>query len=360
MLLSEIKNKRILLRLDLNLPMRNGIVIDDTRIKLHLPTIETLLNNQNKIIIISHFGRPKEGQFSKEFSLCNILSALKNFFDVEFIDELDIDAIKRKIKALKCNIILLENIRFFSGETSNSQELAANLSSLADVYCNDAFSASHRNHASIVAIKKFLPSCYGILMEKEIKNLNLLKTPISRSLAIIGGSKISTKLALIENLAQKFDKVFIGGAMANNFLKVKGIDIKKSLYEENFLFETEACIKKFNNKIILPIDYNMQDERIYDIGLETINYLKSIITDSRFVVWNGPLGMYEVKPYNYGSEEIAKHINELSHLGKLSSILGGGDTLAVIKDFKQKYFTYVSSSGGAFLEYLEKFSLVGL
>jgi phosphoglycerate kinase len=376
---NAIKNKRVLLRLDLNLPI--GVAIDNTRLLLHLETIDVLKKNHNQIIVLSHFGRPKslDPYFSLEFLAEKIAQFTKS--NVRFIESTDFDAIQDiVIKSDKSTILLLENTRFFDGETTNDVRLAQSFANLADVFVNDAFSVCHRAHASVVGIPQYLPSFAGLQIEKELKALeHFLSNPVRPSIAIVGGSKISSKFNLLENLAHKFDHLFIGGAMAHSLLLSEGIDIGASFYEPDFLEEAQALLCKYRDKIILPTDFvvmdsNAQkatrdittlehDDKILDIGTATKIRLKTFIHAARTLVWNGPLGFYEDPRFAEGTAEIAHFVAELTTQGAIMSVIGGGDIVSAIKnigDMNVNDFSYISTSGGAFLAWLEDKELPGL
>lgn len=376
---NEIKNKKVLLRLDLNLPI--GVAIDNTRLLLHLETIELLRKNNNQIIIFSHFGRPTtpDPYFSLEFVAEKIAELTS--CEVVFIDSTDFNEIKGAInKVNKSAIILLENTRFFEGETNNDLWLAKEWAQLAEVFVNDAFSICHRSHASVVGIPTYLPSFAGLQIEKELAALDhFIGNSVKPSIAIVGGSKISSKFDLLENLATKFDHLFIGGAMAHSLLLTQGVDIGISLYEPDFLEESKTLLTKYQDKIILPVDFavldnNAQrvvrnfdtiehDDKILDIGPATIDLLKAEITKAKSLVWNGPLGFYEDPRFAQGTAEIAHFVAGLTATSELTSVVGGGDIVSAIKnvgDLNVDDFSYISTSGGAFLEWLEDKELPGI
>ena len=382
---SEVQNKTILLRLDLNVPIRNKVIQDDARITLCLPLIKKLIKKKAKIIIISHLGRPK-GQRVPELSLMPIYKYLKKKLDTNvyfFMGQLD-GEIKEKFSYQKeGEVILIENIRFFKEETENDDEFSKKLASLCDIYINDAFSCSHRKQASIHKITKFAKQSYaGPLLKKEIEAINLVisdkKKPVT---CIIGGSKISTKINIITNLIKNVDNLIIVGAMANNFLTFKGFDIGTSLVEDN----TKEIIQKIyveahkeNCKILIPMDCKVatnfkgnginkklddirKNEMILDIGPNTIKNIFSKIDISNTVLWNGPAGYFENDNFKNGTMEIARKISDNTKNKSLISILGGGDTLSAINRSEKKLsFTHLSTAGGAFLEYLEGKDLPGL
>ena len=381
----DIQSKTIILRLDLNVPLKDKKIQDFTRITLALPFIKDLIKKKAKIIIISHLGRPKGSRVS-ELSLIPVYKFLKEqlksnlFFFMGNIDE----EIKSKCSYLKeGEIILLENIRFSKGESENDDVLAKKLASLGDIYINDAFSCSHREQASIHKITKYIQESYaGPLLKKEVEAINLViknkKEPVT---CIIGGSKISTKINVISNLIKNVNNIVIVGAMANNFLAFKGFKIGKSLLEENsnkIINEIYAKAQQNNCNIIIPEDCNVStsfegagtaktkdginnNEIILDIGPKTIKNIEKIIDQSNTVLWNGPAGYFENQNFIAGTLAIANKISKNTSNKSLVSILGGGDTIAAINKSNEKFtFTHLSTAGGAFLEFLEGKDLPGL
>ena len=380
----NLNQKKILLRLDLNVPLKDGVITDETRIEKILPVINFLIKKQAKIIIISHVGRPK-GKINKDLSLKPICENLEK-------------KIKKKIKLLKDDvfkinkedlfkhpndqIVFLENIRFYREEEINDASLAKHLAELADLYVNDAFSCSHRAHASICKITEFLPSFAGLQFETEISALKKVTSEIKKPITcIIGGSKISTKIGIIKNLISKFDNIIIVGGMANNIIKYTGGQIGKSVKEENcelMIKEIFDTLKNYSCTITFPEDVligknledqsqikeinNIQDDDfILDIGPKTLNKIKNIIEKSETVLWNGPAGYFENPNFANGSYEIAKAIIKKNKNKSIYSVVGGGDTIAVINEIKGlENFNFVSTAGGAFLEYLEGKELPGI
>ena len=373
------KKKNILLRVDLNVPIVNGKITDSSRVDAINSSVKKLQEHKNKIFLISHFGRPK-GKIKKEFSLkfiCTTLEKklkLKKIFFLKNLDQEEFDNVINKMSYGE--VCLIENIRFYPEEEENNLKFAERISKNFDIFVNDAFSASHRKHASIVGIPRFLPSFAGDSFVEEINNINLFMVNLKKpNLAIIGGSKISTKINLIYNLIEKYDVVFIGGAMANTFLYATGIDIGKSLCEKNLKSTALSIMEKAklsNCKLLLPLDVicadNLHDkiniiqssinnitsnQMALDIGDKTIKKLSSYIKCSKDILWNGPLGAFEHQPFERSSVIIANEIKKSSRFGS-SSIAGGGDTLSVIKMANAlKGFSYTSTAGGAFLEWLE-------
>ena len=380
----NLSQKIVLLRLDLNVPLKDGLVIDETRIDKIIPVINFLIEKKSKIIIVSHVGRPK-GKVNKVLSLkpvClnlekKINKKIKLFNDNIF--ELKKDDL---FKSHDNKIVFLENIRFYKEEEENDTTFAKHLASLADFYVNDAFSCSHRAHASVSKITKFLPSFAGLQLETEINALKKVTTEIKKPITcIIGGSKISTKIGIIKNLIPKFDNIIIVGGMANNVIEFKGNNIGKSIKEENCemiikeIFEASknySCIITFPEDVL--VGKNLDDKSevkelnsikdgdlILDIGPKTIKKIQNIIEISNTVLWNGPAGYFENPNFANGSFEIAKAIIKKNKNKSIYSIVGGGDTIAVLNQIKAiKDFNFVSTAGGAFLEYLEGKELPGI
>ena len=380
----NLKQKKVLLRLDLNVPLDNGRITDTTRIDKILPTINLLLKNDAKIIILSHVGRPK-GKIVKELSLSPICEDLKKKLNK------DIKFVTKNLKEIDSNdlfsnqndkMVMLENLRFYKEEEDNNNEFAKQLASLADIYINDAFSCSHRAHASIFEITKFLPSYAGLQLNLEIDALTKITSEIKKPVTcIIGGSKISTKINIIRNLISKFDNIIIVGGMANNILKYKGYNIGKSIHEDNcnqIIEEIFFLSKKENCKIIYPKDVTVskdlsglpeikglndvsKNELILDIGPKSIKKINNIIDESKTILWNGPAGYFENPNFAKGSFEIAKKIIEKNKTHAIFSVVGGGDTVALLNSLGAiNNFNFVSTAGGAFLEYLEGKELHGI
>ena len=380
------KNKTVLIRFDLNVPL-NSIddYISDRIIRIKKPILN-LLNGNNKVIILSHLGRPK-GKIKNELSLQQVVPQLERVLEkkINFLPDCIGNEVKDKINSLENGtIILLENCRFYKEEEENDHDFAKQLSELADVYINDAFACAHRAHASIEAISHFMPSYCGDLLEEEIINLQeVIHEPLSPALTIIGGSKISTKITVLKNLSKKMDTIVIAGGMANNFLKYRGYNIQKSLHEENvdhLIGEILDFSSKNNCRLVLPMDAvtadkisnkadtkesdidNIEEQNmILDIGKNTLKLIKNEISKSKTVFWNGPLGVFETSPFDKGTVEIANFIGTLTENNKIRSFAGGGDTisaldLAGVKD----NFSYVSTGGGALLELIEGKKLPGL
>ncbi len=381
----DVKNKRVILRLDFNVPLKKQLIQDKTRIDLSIPFIQNLLNRNAKVMLVSHLGRPKN-DLDKGLSLKPVFEYLKERLETKiyFYSEKITEETYKKISLLdNYEIIFFENIRFNDGEIKNDDNFAKNLSSIGDVYINDAFSCSHRKQASIDKITNYIEKTYaGPLLMKEIlsidKVMNSKKNPTT---CIIGGSKISTKIGLIISLIKKVDNLIIIGGMANNFIKFKGSKIGKSLNEKG----TEAVIgdiydqaTRNNCKILIPSDCAvsesmdgeakfkglgeiMDDEMILDIGPKTIDEISKVIDISKTVMWNGPAGYFENQNFSNGTVSIAKKISENTNKSSLISIVGGGDTISAIKNNALNFnFTHLSTAGGAFLEYIEGKNLPGI
>ena len=380
----SVSGKRIIVRLDLNVPINNSKIDDDTRIKVVEPFVKKLIENKAKVILLSHLGRPK-GKAVSELSLKPIFNYLekklngKIYFYQEKIDSKAVDA-SNKLKPGE--VLLFENIRFFKEEEDDEETFAKNLSRLGDIYINEAFSCSHRKQASIHKITRFIDSYGGPLLEKEIQSINLIiknkKKPVT---CIIGGSKVSTKINILSSLSKKADNLVIVGAMANNFLKFKGINVGKSLIEEgseNIVKNINTLAAKNKCNIIIPVDWNTSssvngdpvykslkdmgsEDMILDIGKSTIDLISKTIDNSNTVFWNGPAGYYENKNFSTGTLSIANKIAENTKSKSLISIVGGGDTVAAIKNAGlENIFTHLSTAGGAFLESLEGKELPGI
>jgi phosphoglycerate kinase len=386
-----VTNKNVIVRVDINVPIVSGVIEDDTRIKAIIPTIKYLASQNAKVIIISHFGRPVlnlENKFDQSSSLRQLLPRIQELLsgiNVKFIDDCIGDKVASEVSNGKYGeVILLENLRFYNQETKNDQEFARKLASIANLYVNDAFSCSHRAHASIVGIPQFLKSCAGFLMEKELENLtNLLENAKKPMMAVVGGAKISTKIDLLYSLSNKANSILVAGAMANSFLFALGKNIGKSLCEKD-LKDTALKIievaKKNNCQIILPkdvvvtnnlkagaicrvvdVDDVTDNDIIADIGPMSIYSLINELEKQQTLLWNGPLGAFEIKPFNVGTEIFARAAAYLTAKKQLLSIAGGGDVVSALNAaglFDQ--FSYISTAGGAFLEWLEGKELPGI
>ena len=381
---TSLRDKKILLRLDLNVPLDKEKISDTTRIDKILPTLKFLNEQKAKIIILSHVGRPR-GKVLKELSLKPICENLQEQLglSVKLISQ-NINEIKNKnfFDNFNEKILMLENIRFYAEEEKNDNKFARHLASLGDLYVNDAFSCSHRAHASIVEISKFLPSFSGLQLDLEINALTKITSEITKPIScIIGGSKISTKIEIIKNLIPKFDNIIIVGGMANNFIEYFGHNIGKSIKEKNCapiieeiisLSKKEKCEITYPEDVLVSKDLNgsckkkelneiLDDEMILDIGPKTINKVTNIINSSNTILWNGPAGYFENPNFANGSIEIAKTIIKNNKLNKIFSVVGGGDTVSLLNSIKAvDGFNFVSTAGGAFLEYLEGKKLPGI
>ena len=380
----NLDGKNILLRLDLNVPINKGKITDETRINKILPILNFLIKKKTKIIVISHIGRPK-GKIQKHLSLKPICEKLENKLKkkINLITE-NIFNLKRKDLFIndKEELIFLENIRFYEEEEKNDEKFSKHLASFADLFVNDAFSCSHRAHASVSKITKFLPSYAGLQLDAEVKALKKLTTEIEKPITcIIGGSKISTKIGVIKNLIPKFDNIIIVGGMANNILEHKGYFIGKSLKENNcekIIKEIFSLSKKFSCSIFFPEDVVVSkdlngnpvikelneiasDDLILDIGPKTIMKILGIIEKSKTILWNGPAGYFENPKFSNGSLKIAKKITEKNELNSIYSVAGGGETIALLNKANAfNSFNFISTAGGAFLEYLEGKVLPGI
>ena len=380
----QLEGKRVLLRVDFNVPINKGSITESSRIEKVLPTINFLIKKNAKIIIISHIGRPK-GKIIPNLTLKPIaekLSKLINknvFFSKESIG---LTTIEKSKKIFNGEVLMLENLRFNKEEELNEESFAKKLSKLGDVYVNEAFSCSHRAHASVSKITNYIKSFAGIELIKEINSISMLTNGAKKPIAcIIGGSKISTKIGILENLIKKMETVIIVGAMANNFIKHKGFNIGKSVFEkctENLEGNILKLAKTNNCNLITPQDVlvsknlnspgiikNLKEiddtDLILDIGNKTMETISDIIDNSKTVLWNGPAGYFEIKEFSKGSNMIAKKIVENTKNKSLTSVAGGGDTVAAINKFGySKGFTYLSTAGGAFLELLEGKILPGI
>jgi len=380
----ELKGKKVVLRVDLNVPMKNGAITETSRIKKILPTIKFLIENEAKIIILSHIGRPK-GKIIKGMTLDPISKKLSDLLNKKIIFNKNIiskNTFAEINNLSNGSIMMLENIRFNEGEETNDKEFSKKISSLGDIYINDAFSCSHRAHASIEGITKYIPSYFGLQITEEINALKKITSEIKKPVSlIIGGSKISTKIKIINNLIKKFNNIIIVGGMANTMLKHTGSNVGKSICEHDcgqLIKEILEKSKKFNCKITCPtdvvvannlkslgknkdIDKIEEDEMILDIGPKTVASIKKIIDNSNTVLWNGPAGYFENPNFQNGTKKILEIITERTLNNNIFSVAGGGETVAAINKFdKINSFTFVSTAGGAFLEFLEGKTLPGI
>ena len=382
----DLSQKTVLVRVDLNVPVTDGQVTDTTRIDRLKPTIDHLVAQNAKILLFSHFGRPK-GTPDPELSLRFILPTLEKQWGhkIDFAEDCIGKPVHDLVKRMSHGTIgLLENARFHPGEKDNDPTFAKAVAEHADIYVNDAFSVAHRAHVSTHGLAKVLPTAAGLTMEAELKALNAsLEAPQKPVLAIAGGSKISTKINVLNNLVKKVDYLVLGGAMANTFLYAEDVSVGSSMHESD-MNETVRTIKQtakdHNCVILLPKDLTIVRDlkenadheivekdsipsygKAVDIGPQTIEALTDIISECKTVLWNGPLGVFECKPFDAGTNAIAKHVAALTKQGTLTSVAGGGDTAAAIENAETTAdFSYVSTAGGAFLEWLEGKPLPGI
>jgi len=367
----DLKGKRVLIREDLNVPLKNGEISSDTRIQATLPTLEHALKSGAIVMVMSHLGRPTEGVFSAENSLAVVAKRLSELLNRDvpliqnWVDGFDIG---------KNNIVLLENVRFNKGEKDDSDELSQKMAALCDIYVMDAFATAHRAEASTCGVAKFAKvACAGPLLMQELDTIErAMENPEHPVVAVVGGSKVSTKLALLDRLVKKVDYLIVGGGIANTFIAAEGNSVGKSLYEPDLIDEAEritAYAKQHNVNIPIPTDVIVadrvaddvegyekpasqvdEDEKIFDIGPETIKVYTKILKQAKTIFWNGPVGMFEFKPFSQGTEDIARAIAD----SKAFSIAGGGDTLAAIDSYNiADKISYISTGGGAFLALLE-------
>ena len=382
----SLSNKTVLVRGDLNVPVQSGTITDTARIERLKPTITTLQDKGARVVVLSHFGRPK-GEPNPEFSLSFMVQTLDKLWEtpVSFCDDITAESTAGHIKAMANGAVcLLENTRFYAGEEENDPDFARQLAHLGDIFVNDAFSTAHRAHASTEGLAHILPSYAGTLMEEELNALaQALEKPERPVVAVVGGAKISTKLDLLANMIKKVDTLILGGGMANTFLKAKGVEIGNSLCEEDML-ETERTImaraKDENCELILPIDVVQAekfeancvhetvtidkisaDMMVLDAGPQTIEICKQAVDNSKTLVWNGPMGAFEIEPFEKGTVALASYAGKRTQAGKLCSVAGGGDTVSALKMAKVlDQFSYISTAGGAFLEWLEGKDLPGV
>ena len=375
----DVNNKKVLVRVDFNVPIKDGKVGDDTRIQAALPTIKYLLAHDAAVILCSHLGRPK-GEPDPAFSLKPVAEYLGSLIDadVKFVGDCIGEKAEAAAAALKPRqVLVLENTRFYAGEKKNDPEMAKQLASLADLFVNDAFGSAHRAHASTAGVADYLPAAAGFLLEKEIKYLgNAIADPETPFVAILGGAKVSDKIGVIENLLTKSDKILIGGGMANTFFKAQGYEVADSLVEEDALGTAKDLLAKAGGKLVLPIDMVIANAfdanadsrvmdvgdvpagwRILDIGPKTVEKFSEIIKSAGTVVWNGPMGVFEFEKFAQGTFAIAKALAESDATG----IVGGGDSASAIKKSGlEDKITHISTGGGASLEMLEGKILPGL
>jgi len=379
-----LKGKKVILRVDLNVPIKDGSISEVSRIVKILPTIKLLIEKKAKIIILSHIGRPK-GKIVNGMSLEPISKKLSNLLNIEVLfnkNQINEKTFAEIDKISDGSVMMMENIRFYEGEEKNEDSFSKKISSLGDIYINDAFSCSHRAHSSIVGITKYIPSYCGLQFIEEINALKKITSKITRPITcIIGGSKISTKIKIISNLIKDFDNIIIVGGMGNAMLKNTGINIGKSVCDDGYKYLVEEILKKSEThdcQIYYPLDVVVSktldgngsikeinevdnDEMILDIGPKTIASIKNIVEDSNTVLWNGPAGYFENLNFANGTKKILEIIADKRIKDKIYAVAGGGETVAVINKFnKLDTFNFVSTAGGAFLEYLEGKELSGI
>jgi len=382
----DVKGKRVLVRCDLNVPMKDGVVTDTTRIDRSVPTLKDLSARGGRVVIVSHFGRPK-GQVVPEMSLRPVAEAMAKAIgrDVAFATECVGPAAEAAVGRLEDgDIVMLENLRYHAQETENDQAFATQLAAHADLYVNDAFSCAHRAHASTEGVAHLLPAAAGRLMQAELEALsNALEAPEHPMAALVGGAKISTKMDVLGHLVSKADLLIIGGGMANTFLFAQGVDVGKSLCEVEMADQARDVMEKAAEagcEIVLPVDAVVAEEfaegaaneqvtldsvpadgMILDVGPASIDDLTGRLADCKTIVWNGPLGAFEVSPFDTGTNAVAREAARLTKEGKLLSVAGGGDTVAALANAGVgEAFSYVSTAGGAFLEWLEGKELPGV
>ncbi len=381
----DLRGKRVLVRVDFNVPIENGVITDETRITAALPTLRAILDQEPKsVVLMSHLGRPKDGVPDPKYSLRPVAAALEAHLGraVTFVENPLSDEAVAHVNSLPAgSVVLLENTRFYPGETQNSPELAAQFAKFGDVYVNDAFGSAHRAHSSTEAVARLMPAVAGLLMEKELTYLaSALDSPVRPLIAILGGAKVSDKIKVIEALLAKADKVLIGGGMANTFLRAQGRATGASLVEEDALETARALLSKGGEKLVLPIDFVIADAfrddantqviradqdtpegwRILDIGPETIARYAALLSEARTAVWNGPMGVFEMPSFAKGTNAIAKTLAELTERGVIT-IVGGGDSAAAVQQAGLAgRMTHVSTGGGASLELLEGRILPGV
>ena len=375
----DVDGKRVLVRVDFNVPIKDGKVGDDTRIRAALPTLEYLLEHGAALILCSHLGRPK-GSPAPEYSLRPVADHLSGLLkrSVQFCQDCIGPEAESAAGALKAGeVLLLENTRFHAGETKNDADMAKQLAALADVYVNDAFGSAHRAHASTEGVAKFLPAVAGFLMEKEIRYLgDAIANPARPFVAVLGGAKISDKIGVIKNLLTKADSILVGGGMANTFFKAQGYPVADSLVEDEALQTAKEILKEAGTKVRLPVDVVIADKfeadaehklmptgpipdgwRILDIGPETVAHFSKVIRDAKTVVWNGPMGVFEFPEFAKGTFAIAKAAAE----SQAVTIVGGGESVAAVKGSGlADKITHISTGGGASLEMLEGLALPGV
>jgi phosphoglycerate kinase len=382
----DLKGKRVLVRVDLNVPMQDGVVGDDTRLRAVAPTIEALREKGARVILLAHFDRPK-GKVVPSMSLRPVVEPLAKLLGrpVAFADDCVGEAAERAVAELpEGGVLLLENLRFHAGEEANDAGFADQLARLGDLYVDDAFSAAHRAHASTEALAHRLPAYAGLSMARELQALEAaLGSPTRPVLGIVGGSKVSTKIDLLKNLVTKLDRLAIGGGMANTFLYAQGQEVGASLCETDLADtarEIATLAEESGCELLLPMDVVVApelmadaetqvraadavrpDDKIFDAGPQSVHRLCQAMTTSATLIWNGPLGVFEVPPFDRATVDAARHAADLARAGKLVAVAGGGDTVAALNHAGAAGdFTFVSTAGGAFLEWMEGRRLPGV
>ncbi|MBR5130042.1 MAG: phosphoglycerate kinase [Alphaproteobacteria bacterium] len=381
----DFQGKTVFVRADLNVPAKDGVITDMTRIDRFVPTLKEIAEKGGRVVVASHFGRPK-GEKKAEFSMAFLKPALESAsgLHVVFVDDCIGEARDEAINAMENgDVVLLENLRFYAGEEKNDKEFAESLASGIDIYINDAFSTAHRAHASTEGMAHLLPRGAGRLMQEELEALDkALGNPQRPAVALVGGSKVSTKLELLSNLVKKVDYLCIGGGMAHTFLAATGIPMGEgSLVEEGMIDTAKSIMENAGScKIVLPVDLTWADQFgegqeahvsdadkvpagkvLMDIGPKSAEEFIAVIEKCNTMIWNGPVGAFEIKPFDTQTNAIARAVSRLTSEGKLTSVAGGGDTVSALKKAGvEPDLTYVSAAGGAFLEWMEGKSLPGV